>query len=489
MKNLANMLIADQHENTDTYDDWLALSEAEDQRTGRYEWRQTAKSHLYNYESIRHRLNKLRRLRREGEVKKLLFTLNEGIHGNMDGMGNAGLYRFAKSGTKQLIDDYVDEINRSLRYVAATKSRALTRADKLEFFDRASHCYGSTALMCSGAGALGYFHMGVVLALYERNLLPRVISGSSAGSLVAAIVGSRSPAELARTLERDRLNDIIRVQDDHVSPGQLRHMNHDEVIGQIERLVPDLTFEEAFELSNRQINITVSATQRHQKSRLLNAITSPNVLLRSAVQASCAVPGVYEPVTLLARDADGSVKKYLPKEQWVDGSLAADLPARRLGRLYGVNHYVASQVNPVVFWSLLEYRHRDGILPNLVDFGLRVQTEWLKYLRRSSTRLLSANASTSYWVDNIFSLLAQDYAGDINVVPRFRLFDPRKLLSHLSEKDRSFLIDEGLKSTWPHIARIRNASSIALTLQEILAKLPSAGDKRSTRTRLAAAPG
>ncbi|MEO0579510.1 MAG: DUF3336 domain-containing protein, partial [Pseudomonadota bacterium] len=312
MFNLANMLIADQFENVESYEDWLAMAEAQDQRTGRYDWRLAPKSNLYNYESIRHRLNKLRRLRREGDVRKLLFTLNEGIHGNMDGMGNGGLYRYAKSGTKQLVDEYVDEINRSLRYVAASKSRTLSRADKLEFFDRASHCFGSTALMCSGAGALGYFHMGVVLALYEQDLLPRVISGSSAGSLIAAIVGSKTPQELKKTLERPTLNALIRVQDDHVKPGRLRRMNTDEVIGQIERLVPDLTFQEAFELSGRQINITVSATQKHQKSRLLNAITSPNVLIRSAVQASCAVPGIYPATTLLARDADGSVKKYLP---------------------------------------------------------------------------------------------------------------------------------------------------------------------------------
>lgn len=485
MFNFANMLIADQYEDVESYEDWLAEAEAKDQRTGRYDWRLAAKSPLYNYDSIRHRLSRLKRLRREGDVRKLLFTLNEGIHGNMDGMGNSGLYRYARSGTKQLVDEYVDEINRSLRFVADSRSRSLSRTEKLEFFDRASHCYGSTALMCSGAGALGYFHLGVVVALAEQNLLPRVISGSSAGSLMAAIVGSRTPDELKKTLERPSLDAMIRVQDDHVQPGRLRRMNTGEVIGQIERMVPDVTFEEAFHLSNRQINITVSATQKHQKSRLLNAITSPNVLLRSAVQASCAVPGIYPPVTLLARDADGSIKKYLPKETWVDGSLAADLPARRLSRLYGVNHYIASQVNPLVLWSLIEYRNQDGIGPNLLDFGLRVQREWLKYLRRTSARVLSGAYETSYWVDNLLNLLSQDYAGDINIVPRFRLFDPRKLLSHLSEKDRSFLIEEGRKATWPQISRIRNASSIAFTLQDILDDLASGRRSAAPATRAA----
>ena len=35
------------------------------------------------------------------------------------------------------------------------------------------------------------YHFGVVKALFEENLLPRVISGSSVGSLVAGIVAVR----------------------------------------------------------------------------------------------------------------------------------------------------------------------------------------------------------------------------------------------------------------------------------------------------------
>jgi TAG lipase/steryl ester hydrolase/phospholipase A2/LPA acyltransferase len=42
----------------------------------------------------------------------------------------------------------------------------------------------------------------------------------------------------------------------------------------------------------------VAPAEKHQNGRLLNAITSPNVFVREAVLASCAVPGIYEPVAL-----------------------------------------------------------------------------------------------------------------------------------------------------------------------------------------------
>ena len=133
-----------------------------------------------------------------------------------------------------------------------------------------------------------------------------------------------------------------------------------------------------------------------------------------------------------------------------------DLPARRLSRLYGVNHYVVSQVNPIVLWSLLDFRGREGLVPSFVDFGIRVQKEWLRYLRGTSARLLKNSPDLSYLVDSVFSVAAQEYAGDINIVPEFRFFDPRKLLSRLSDGDRSHLIEAGRRATWPKMAMIRN---------------------------------
>jgi predicted acylesterase/phospholipase RssA len=47
----------------------------------------------------------------------------------------------------------------------------------------------------------------------------------------------------------------------------------------------------------------------------------------AAVMASCAVPGVFPPVMLMARNVHGEAQPYLPTRRWVDGSIADDLPA------------------------------------------------------------------------------------------------------------------------------------------------------------------
>ena len=94
-----------------------------------------------------------------------------------------------------------------------------------------------------------------------------------------------------------------------------------------------MTFGEAFEHTGRKINISVSPSEVHQSSRLLNAVTSPNVCIREAVMASCAVPGVFPAVTLMAKNARGERLPYVASRKWVDGSIADDLPAKRLARL------------------------------------------------------------------------------------------------------------------------------------------------------------
>ncbi len=45
-------------------------------------------------------------------------------------------------------------------------------------------------LVLSGGGARGFAHIGVVQAMYEAGLRPDIISGTSAGSIVGAMIAA-----------------------------------------------------------------------------------------------------------------------------------------------------------------------------------------------------------------------------------------------------------------------------------------------------------
>tara|TARA_B110000503_G_scaffold92333_1_gene139249 strand:+ start:12795 stop:14417 length:1623 start_codon:yes stop_codon:yes gene_type:complete len=463
-----------------TYEEWSESAQQHDEVSGQKRWRGVDKTSQYDYSQIRLRLDKLRYLRARQDYQGLLFTLNEGIHGNLGGMGRHSLYSRAKFGTKTLIEQYVDEIDDSLRFLAELKSDDITTQEKLDFFYRANICFGRSALMLSGGGVLGFYHMGVVKTLLSEGLLPRVISGSSAGALVAAVIGTHTdkeleyfydPANVVSEAEQEAsvLSKMFFGANPRIEVGDLEKM--------VARMIPDLTFHEAYEKTGRQISISIAPAELHQQSRLLNAITSPNVYLRAAVMASCAVPGVFPPVMLMAKNQHGEAQPYLPNLKWVDGSIADDLPAKRLQRLYSTNHFIVSMVNPIAIPFLNKNGERSALGAALGTMGIGVGREILNFYRGIVQKRGDSWPRVNMLVSSMHGLIDQEYSGDINIVPNFSWYNPAKLLSHLSEEDLVELMEGGENSAYPTVEAIRICTRISRTMEEILNRFEQ-GDLR-----------
>lgn len=455
-----------------SYPEWKALALEHDRCSGREHWKKIDKTSLYDYASIRSRLERLKYFRANQDNIGLLFTLNEGIHGNMGGMGKPVLYNRAKFGTKQLIQDYVDEITDALDHLARLEGECPSFVERLDFFRRANKCFGQSALMLSGGAVLGNFHVGVVKALLEQKLLPSVISGSSAGSLLAAVLGTRTDDELSRFLDTNNLlKDLLHEESEVVNQGRNAspRINHQLLKEKIAKLIPDLTFQEAFEKTGRHINISISPSDVHQTSRLLNAIASPNVYIRKAVLASCAIPGIYPPVMLEAKNVHGHPQPYLATRRWIDGSLSDDLPAKRLARLYGVNHFIVSQTNPLVLWAVHDAKSQGGSLLGAArQIGARTVKEWSKVSSNLTRRYFKNSPRIRRVANLVYSVINQEYTGDINIIPRYRFFDPRRLLTEVNEEELLQFIREGERATWPKIEMIRVSTKISRKLGEIL---------------------
>ena len=462
------------------YPEWREAAIAHDDASGQRRWREVDQTSLYDYSQIRLRLDRLRSLRARHDYHGLLFTLNEGIHGNMGGMGRSALYRRAKFGTKKLIEQYIDEIDDSLRFLAELDDDAIGVQEKLDFFYRANVCFGRSALMLSGGGVLGFYHLGVVKTLLDQGLLPRVISGSSAGSLVAGVLGTHTDSELEHFYEPANVH-FEAEREASVFSQMFFGANPQIDVGDLEnlvaRMVPNLTFQEAYEKTGRQISITVAPAELHQRSRLLNAITSPNVFVRSAVMASCAVPGVFPPVMLMAKNAHGETQPYLPTRKWVDGSIADDLPAKRLQRLYSTNHYIVSMVNPIAIPFIRKESESGALASALGSLGVGMGRELLNFYRGMVQKQGDNWPRFNMVMNSIHALMDQEYSGDINIVPSFRWYNPAKILSHLSEKDLIELMEGGESSAFPSVEPIRICTKISRTMEEILHRFEQ-GDLR-----------
>ena len=458
-------------EKASCYEEWKEAAIAHDKKSGLDRWKAADQTHLYDYASIRLRLAQLRKLRRRKDNRNLLFTLHEGIHGNLGGMGRFSLYDRARFGTKQLIVDYVQEVVNALDHLADPAVDEISFEEKLDFFRRADHCFGHSAFMMSGSGSLFYFHIGVVKALLKEGLLPRVLSGSSGGSFVGALIATHGIEEVCQLLEPERLVARIEEETGHYrkhSALKPSVMRADEIRAVVDSMIPDLTFEEAWKITGRALNISIAPAEKHQKSRLLNAITTPNVYIREAVMASAAVPGVFPAVTLAAKNHLGEKQSYLPARKWVDGSVSDDMPAKRLTRLYGVNHYIVSQTNPHVIPFVADGKKRDDVFSLFKDATVNTARTWLNAGATSIERPLSLSPSLTKFTNIAMSVINQDYIGDINILPPRRFFNPFRILAFLSEEEILDLVDAGERATWPLIEMIRIQTWISRSLARIL---------------------
>ncbi|NKI16119.1 DUF3336 domain-containing protein [Spongiibacter sp. KMU-166] len=467
-----------------SYAQWCEAAMIRDQKTGMEAWKRAESSRLYDYRSIRNRLTKLRDKRTSGDSKGLLFVLNEGIHGNMAGMGNDLLYQRAAFGTKALIEEYVTEIGDALEYLASDEANAISEAEKLDFFQRASHCFGRSALMLSGSGTLFYFHLGVVKSLWEQNLLPRIICGSSGGALIGSLVGTHSHTELEGIFDPEYIRFEVEKENGILGNiGLLRRkpISVDGVKELYHRLIPEMTFQEAQQATGFDLNVSVAPVETHQSSRLLNSIASPNVMVRDAVMASCAFPGFFPAVGLRAKDEYGNIRPYLEDRRWMDGSISDDMPIRRITRLYGVNHFIVSQTNPAALPFI--NREKDPVGLAVLKKAMKNTTrEWLVAGNKLISHPAASQSPLHVAATMLGRVLSQTYTGDINIFPPSMLHNPMSLLSGRSSEEALALIHAGERASWPHIERIRIQTHISRVLDNILRQRDALAPQRRPHT-------
>ncbi|PID42838.1 MAG: patatin [Proteobacteria bacterium] len=470
-----------------SYDEWEALARQHDLQSGAEKWKGEMQSDLYDYREIAARLGTLRSYLAEGHERELLYSLNEGVHGNMGGMGSPIMYAQTKLGTKNVIDEYVSAIADSMQVIASCPDTIISHTEKLDFFRRASHCYGRSTLLLSGGVGLIFFHHGVVQELIDHDLLPHVISGSSAGAIVSAQLGTMTDSELkSGYFIKKRYTEVFRTRFLNLFLGRLSRQEIYEAKERLlDEIVPrDITFQEAFELTGRYINISISPAEKHQNSRLMNAITSPNVYIRSAVSASFSVPGVVPSERLYAKGFDGNTRPYLENRRWVDGSVSGDLPIKRLSRLYGVNHSIVSQINPFVvpFIDDIKSRNRKGFRKTMTAAGLNMFNEGLIVAEKVLDKGGDMGNILSAQLAFLIRMIEQSYLGDVNIILDNRDFKWRNVFFEFKKGEIEALIHAGRRSTWPKLAMIKNAEIISSKLDRILEELNAATMEREQRS-------
>jgi predicted acylesterase/phospholipase RssA len=453
------------------YQDWYAAALELDRLDGLDQWREENVSEDYDHRLIASRVRLLRKLRRQKDVDRLIFRLREELHGNLGNMANPALYQHARTGTKKLINEYLDEVSDTLNLLCNSNVKTLPPMRKRRFLKRSARSFGRSALLLSGGASLGLFHVGVIEELEEQGLLPRVITGSSAGAIIAGFVATHTDLELKQVLDPGRWEfEWSRMF------GPLELMREKGMLDQkllqraINNNIPDMTFLEAYKHTNRILNISVSPADSHQFPRLLNYLTAPNVLIRRAALASTAVPGLFPPVQLRAKNFAGKSVTYMPQSNWIDGSVHEDTPIDKVNRLHNINHYIVSQTNPHVVPFLNEEIEETGLIPFIQDVILKAPMVQIEHFLELVHQHFDVPGLGSI-IKKAHAMASQNYSGDITIYPERHLMNLGRMFANFGPEQVEKMMLEGRRATWPKIERIRNTTQISRTFDNCLRRM------------------
>lgn len=163
-----------------TYNDWRTTALKLDVLLGNDRWRAKDESSFYPYELLREQIQHLEYLRNRHDPKQLVSYMQESLHRTLGELVDPNLYNVALAGTKFLIRDYLDQIETTLNYLCDQDFPDVSFGQKRLLFKHATKNFGCSALMLSGGGAFGIYHLGIIKTLLQHDVLPRVISGTRA---------------------------------------------------------------------------------------------------------------------------------------------------------------------------------------------------------------------------------------------------------------------------------------------------------------------
>lgn len=448
--------------------EWKSVALELDEYQGYEKWKREDASGLYDWILVKKVLNSLRTMRENDDADGVMGVLELCLRNNFAGTENFRLYSETFYGTKYLIESYLCEVEDALGYIQQTDK--VSPQTKRSFYRGVQKNMGRSALCLSGGGSFGYYHIGLVKALLDANLLPAIVSGTSAGGLIAALTCTRTNEELKHLLTPE-LADRITACEESIriwGPRAYRTGARFDTVKWAEKAQfftrGSMTFAEAYARTGKVLNISVIPSDRHSPVKLLNYHTAPNCIIWSSLLASSAVPGILNPVCLMQKDKSGNAVPWNWGHRFKDGSLRVDIPLQDLHSLFNVNYPIVSQVNPHVHLFFFAPKGNPGR-----PVAHRKGKGWRGgFILSASEHVLKLHLSMNFKIirdlDLLPSILGQDWStvflqqfgGAVTIWPKTRAWDWVRILSDPDRKELDRMINVGLGVTFPKLHMIEN---------------------------------
>lgn len=305
---------------------------------------------------------------------------------------------------------------------------------------------GNTALCLSGGGGLGVYHVGVVMELEERSLLPKIISGSSVGSFIAAMSAIHPSKEWSSKISLFTTLKLLTAPLTKEERGQKLKKIIKDTIG-------EWTFMDLYRRKGITLLIPITKAEETAKveGKTVHYRSDPHIFIWSAVLASCSIPPLFPPVPLEGDDDDDiSQMDSSTTTTWMDGSIHQDIPiSQKIRKEFQITHTLISQVNPHIYPFLrwvIDVDGRKSIFSRIIA----------PLLKKEILLRLDQLSPLHPWLPILRRIIKQRYYGDTTILVRIPI---RRFWFLVNEPTPEFIqeaIQEGRRATWPKIHLLQN---------------------------------
>ncbi|CAH03033.1 bifunctional triglyceride lipase/lysophosphatidylethanolamine acyltransferase [Kluyveromyces lactis] len=515
----------------DDYEEWYEKASLVDELTGVDLWRRNFFSKRFDFEAVLEQYAALMESLEEDDfetVKSRFTNTGPTMLRNFAGIVDKRLFTKSLVGTKLLIEQYLDKVVDTL-YLLTAHPEVVQRT----FFQRCKLSLGATALALQGGSLFGLFHLGVLKGLLDRNLLPNIINGTSMGACVASMACCLSDGELEDLLTGNRLVSTIKRDtalmkecgygniDEHFNIGTLvENVVHNGYSKDVylfikfiqKSVIGDLTFEEAFQRTGKVLNIVVHPTNKNICPNLLNYVTTPNVLISSAIDCSFGTNTISKNTWLLGKNIENKIVDYLDRKephyqelkfsapQYVQDSSQLEAPYTRLTELFNVNNFIVSLARPYLaplalndlkhdirtseyyYYKRFPYIDPGSYSPMQLSKVTKLEPLAFKFkyhLERKMKHILTMELKHRVEIMDSLGLLSNwikriaidektpRSATEVAIVPHMNSLSVSRIIEGRLD-NINYWMKCGQESTWPVISLVKTRCAVEFTLDDII---------------------
>ena len=447
--------------NSKSYSNWSFVANLLDSHLANNKWKLSPTNHYYdenlisafnlNLSSLLLKADSINSSKRDSTLD-LMKILKSAVRPNVGNIENEHLYSHSFVGTKLPIEEYYHQLIKSLEFVA--DSNVITNAEKVSFYKSLRDVYGKSALCLSGGASMGYYHIGVAKALFENGLLPKIFTGTSAGSLIGALICCRTDEEL---ISQVFTPSVYKLLDACGTPFSFENLKRFYTTGALfdneiwfQKLMKQITngpttFLEAFKKTGRMLNISIVTHEKFPATKVLNYISSPDVIIASAVLASSAIPGILSPATLYIKRNNQIIPYFDLGKAFRDGSLKTDIPTTNS------TYHIVSQTNPHILFFFYERLGSPGLpVPHRQGKGWRggfISSFLIQHLKldlqKWITLLRDLSLFPTFQQTDFSDVFTQNYSGNVTITPDVGWIDYSRVMTDPDYEGMKKYIDGG----------------------------------------------